>query len=112
AIQLFVYFLCIKKKYFFVVRTGVAASFAGVANKADAFLGNIPVALSLHATKCFATGEGGAVVSHNTDLVARASQTLNFGSSGSRDSRTPSTNGKMSEYHAAVGLAELDGWEG
>jgi dTDP-4-amino-4,6-dideoxygalactose transaminase len=28
-----------------------------------------------------------------------------------RDSRLPSTNGKMSEYHAAVGLAELDGWE-
>jgi dTDP-4-amino-4,6-dideoxygalactose transaminase len=87
------------------------ASIAGVANKADAFLGNIPVALSLHATKCFATGEGGAVVSCATDLVVRAAQALNFGLSGSRDSRTASTNGKMSEYHAAVGLAELDGWE-
>ena len=79
------------------------ASFAGVANKADAFLGNIPVGLSLHATKCFATGEGGAVVSCDTDLVVRASQALNFGFLGSRDSRTASTNGKMSEYHAAVG---------
>jgi dTDP-4-amino-4,6-dideoxygalactose transaminase/SAM-dependent methyltransferase len=88
-----------------------AASFAGVANAADAFLGNIPVALSLHATKCFATGEGGAVVSCDTDLVVAAAQALNFGFAGSRDSRTASTNGKMSEYHAAVGLAELDGWD-
>ena len=89
-----------------------AASFAGVADNADVFLGNIPVALSFHATKCFATGEGGAVVSRDTDLMASAAQALNFGFSGSRDSRTASTNGKMSEYHAAVGLAELDGWEG
>ncbi len=89
-----------------------AASFAGVANKADEFLGNILVALSFQATKCFATGEGGAVVSRATGLVVRAAQALNFGFSGSRDSRTASTNGKMSEYHAAVGLAELDGWKG
>ena len=88
-----------------------AASFAGVANNADVFLGNILVALSLHATKCFATGEGGAVVARDTDLVVGAAQALNFGLSGSRDSRTASTNGKMSEYHAAVGLAELDGWD-
>jgi dTDP-4-amino-4,6-dideoxygalactose transaminase len=28
-----------------------------------------------------------------------------------RDSRSASINGKMSEYSAAVGLAELDGWD-
>ena len=101
----------------FVEKAGIpvvidgAASFAGVAENADAFLGAIPVALSFHATKCFATGEGGAVVSTDADFVARATQALNFGFYGSRDSRTASTNGKMSEYHAAVGLAELDGWE-
>jgi len=88
-----------------------AASFAGVADDAHAFLGPIPVALSFHATKCFGTGEGGAVVSNDTDLALRAAQALNFGFSGSRDSRTASTNGKMSEYHAAVGLAELDVWK-
>ena len=87
-----------------------AASFAGLADNPGAFLGDILVALSFHATKCFATGEGGAVASCDTDLATRASQALNFGFSGSRDSRTPSTNGKMSEYHAAVGLAELDAW--
>jgi dTDP-4-amino-4,6-dideoxygalactose transaminase len=88
-----------------------AASFAGVADDAHALLGSIPVALSFHATKCFAAGEGGAVVCNDTNLAFRAAQALNFGFSGSRDSRTPSTNGKMSEYHAAVGLAELDLWK-
>ena len=37
-------------------------------------------------------------------------QALNFGFHFSRDSCAPSTNGKMSEYHAAVGLADLAGW--
>jgi dTDP-4-amino-4,6-dideoxygalactose transaminase len=35
---------------------------------------------------------------------------LNFGFGGTRDSVVASINGKMSEYHAAIGLAELDGW--
>jgi dTDP-4-amino-4,6-dideoxygalactose transaminase len=30
---------------------------------------------------------------------------------GERSCRAPGFNGKMSEYHSAVGLAELDGWE-
>jgi len=38
-----------------------AASFAGLADRPDRFLGEIPVAISFHATKVFATGEGGAV---------------------------------------------------
>jgi dTDP-4-amino-4,6-dideoxygalactose transaminase len=88
-----------------------AASIAGLVDNARAYVGSIPVALSFHATKCFGAGEGGAVVSSDTDLTLRAAQALNFGFSGSRDSRTASTNGKMSEYHAAVGLAELDTWK-
>jgi dTDP-4-amino-4,6-dideoxygalactose transaminase len=97
-------------------RTGIpvvidgAASFEGVADAPDQFLGDIPVALSFHATKSFATGEGGGVVSTDCDLAERAMQALNFGFHGDRNSRVSSTNGKMSEYHAAVGLAELDGW--
>ncbi|EJU14200.1 DegT/DnrJ/EryC1/StrS family aminotransferase, partial [Sphingomonas sp. LH128] len=41
---------------------------------------------------------------------AKASQATNFGFMGSRNSQSASLNGKMSEYHAAVALAELDGW--
>jgi dTDP-4-amino-4,6-dideoxygalactose transaminase len=66
--------------------------------------------VSFHATKAFATGEGGCVVSTDIAVVERIGQVLNFGFSGSRDSATPSLNGKLSEYHAAVGLAELEEW--
>lgn len=43
-------------------------------------------------------------------LAHRAEQALNFGVEIDRDCAMPSTNGKVSEYHAAVGLAELDAW--
>lgn len=100
----------------FQERTGIpvvidgAASFEGVSDAPERFLGEIPVALSFHATKSFATGEGGGVATRDTGLARRVVQALNFGFYGSRDSRSSGINGKMSEYHAAVGLAELDGW--
>ena len=77
-----------------------------------ACIGSIPVALSFHATKAFATGEGGAVVCASEALWKAAMQALNFGYDVDRLSKRPAINGKISEYHAAVGLAELDGWEG
>ena len=87
-----------------------AASFVALAERPEEFLGMIPTAISFHATKAFATGEGGAVATTDVPLAERSAQALNFGISGIRDCRIASTNGKMSEYHAAVGLAELDGW--
>ena len=50
------------------------------------------------------------MISTDLALCERAGLALNFGLGGTRDSATASINGKMSEYHAAVGLAELDGW--
>lgn len=70
----------------------------------------IPIALSFHATKSFSTGEGGAVMTADPVLRERTFQCLNFGFSGSRDSEALAINGKMSEFAAAVGLADLDGW--
>ena len=87
-----------------------AASFEGISDDPGQYLGITPVALSFHATKSFATAEGGAVISTDLALCERAGLALNFGLGGTRDSATASINGKMSEYHAAVGLAELDGW--
>jgi dTDP-4-amino-4,6-dideoxygalactose transaminase len=87
-----------------------AASFDRVAAHPERFVGDVPVAISFHATKSFGIGEGGCVVSTDPDLISRAGAALNFGFSGTRDSTLASTNGKLSEYHAAVGLAELDGW--
>jgi dTDP-4-amino-4,6-dideoxygalactose transaminase len=88
-----------------------AACFEAVSAAPEQYFGTIPVALSFHATKSFATAEGGAVVATDPRLVHNAMQALNFGFSGDRNSRVASINGKLSEYHAAIGLAELDGWE-
>ena len=45
-----------------------------------------------------------------SDAAIDALRALNFGFYEGRDAMAASTNGKMSEYHAAIGLAELDGW--
>ena len=100
----------------FRAATGVAVVVDGAASldrivpAPRSYAGEIPVALSFHATKSFATGEGGAVVTTDVDVARRVTRALNFGFHDGRDSWGPSLNGKMSEYHAAVGLAELDGW--
>ncbi|MGA8535053.1 MAG: DegT/DnrJ/EryC1/StrS family aminotransferase [Candidatus Tumulicola sp.] len=87
-----------------------AASFDSLANASPHCLSEIPIALSFHATKSFSTGEGGGVITTDRGLSKRIVRALNFGFFDSRDCKGPSVNGKMSEYHAAVGLAELDGW--
>jgi dTDP-4-amino-4,6-dideoxygalactose transaminase len=87
-----------------------AAAFEALAHDPGATIGAIPVALSLHATKAFATGEGGAVICTDPELLQRSLEALNFGFRVGRSCGTMGTNGKMSEYHAAVGLAELDSW--
>ena len=87
-----------------------AASFDTVSRSPAHFLQEIAVVLSFHATKSFGTGEGGCVMSTDFALVERVAQALNFGFHMTRDSASASLNGKMSEYHAAVGLTELDGW--
>lgn len=94
-----------------VVIDGAACVEAMIRHRSDSFaVGRVPVALSFHATKSLATGEGGGVVSSDTDTIRRTLQALNFGFYESRSCTMASTNGKLSEYHAAVGLAELDEW--
>ncbi len=88
-----------------------AACFEAASAAPSALLGEIPVAMSFHATKSFGTGEGGCVVTSDRDLAKDVVRALNFGFFGTRECRAASINGKMSEYHAAVGLAELDGWD-
>jgi dTDP-4-amino-4,6-dideoxygalactose transaminase len=101
----------------FQERTGVpvvvdaAAAFDTLPRDRARYLGTPPVALSFHATKAFSTGEGGGVLSVDTGLIERVTQALNFGFAGSRDSSVAATNGRLSEFHAAVGLADLDRWD-
>ena len=65
--------------------------------------------LSFHATKLFHTAEGGAVVFRSRDDYERAARMINFGIDVNDGSIVdPGINAKLSELHAAMGLAVLD----
>ena len=66
--------------------------------------------ISLHATKGFGIGEGGLVLSTSESVIHRVRQVCNFGIWGSPEGQILGYNGKVSEYHGAVGLATLDVW--
>jgi dTDP-4-amino-4,6-dideoxygalactose transaminase len=87
-----------------------AASFELVSAMPSSLLGDIPVAISFHATKSFSTGEGGCAASSDSALIEQIGRVLNFGFADTRETTITGTNGKLSEYHAAIGLASLDGW--
>ena len=69
-----------------------------------------PACVSLHATKVLGVGEGGLLATTDPVLAERFQRLTSFGFKGSRDSPFPSSNAKLSEYAAAVGLAALDEW--
>lgn len=87
-----------------------AAAFDTVATIREARPGRSPIMISLHATKSFGTGEGSVILSTDEMLVHRLRQICNFGVWGSPEGQILGYNGKLSEYHAAVGLAMLDEW--
>lgn len=62
---------------------------------------------SFHATKVFNTVEGGAVSFHDEKLVEKLDDWKNFGQHTSEDVIYAAGNGKMSEFHAAMGLCNL-----
>ncbi|MAE51804.1 MAG: aminotransferase [Micavibrio sp.] len=68
--------------------------------------GDISV-LSFHATKVFNTFEGGAIVCKDPALKTRIEQFKNFGIVDDEHIGQTGLNGKMSEAHAAMGLAQL-----
>jgi dTDP-4-amino-4,6-dideoxygalactose transaminase len=63
---------------------------------------------SMHATKPFAVGEGGAIFAHRRHDSALHSA-LNFALNSYTEPGGPSWgfNGKMSEFHAAIGIVQL-----
>ncbi len=65
--------------------------------------------LSFHATKIFHSVEGGAIVFKNTSDYERAVLLSSFGVDAATSKiNTLGINAKMSEFHAAMGLAVLD----
>ncbi len=72
---------------------------------------------SMHATKPLSAGEGGFVATRSPVFAEAITQLSNFGINLTRPNVAPigvsttiGINAKLSEYHAAVGLASLDVW--
>jgi dTDP-4-amino-4,6-dideoxygalactose transaminase len=66
---------------------------------------------SFHATKMFHTIEGGAIATNNDDLAFRISYLRNFGHNGPLSFHGIGINGKNSEFHAAMGLCNLENFD-
>jgi len=64
--------------------------------------------VSFHATKLFHSVEGGAIVFSNQDDYDVAKKMINFGINENNDIELLGMNAKMSELHAAMGLAVFD----
>lgn len=62
---------------------------------------------SLHATKLYHSGEGGLVVTKDPTLLKKLAFSRNFGFHGPEAFAELGINGKNSEFHAAMGLANL-----
>jgi len=72
----------------------------------------IDVVYSFHATKSFGAAEGGAMLSPSPERIKTVRRLANFGIDTSTGLLAEhGTNGKMSEYHCAIGLASFDAWE-
>lgn len=67
--------------------------------------------LSFHATKVFSTIEGGAIVSHSSEMKRKIDRLKNFGIVNEFAAETAGINGKMNEVQAAFGLAQLPALE-
>jgi dTDP-4-amino-4,6-dideoxygalactose transaminase len=97
-------------------RTGIpviidgAAAFDSLRAAGPGPIGRSPIVVSLHATKVFGIGEGGAVICGDAEWLERLRRLSNFGFYGSRVSLLPGINAKISEYAAAIGLAGFDVW--
>ncbi len=63
---------------------------------------------SLHATKLYHSIEGGLLITKDPDLLKKLAFIRNFGFNGPDNFIELGINGKNSEFHAAMGLVNLD----
>ncbi len=67
----------------------------------------VTLVYSLHATKPLGVGEGGLIATPDATLAERAQRLANYGFAAHHIDEA-GTNAKLSEYAAAVGLAQID----
>lgn len=63
---------------------------------------------SLHATKLYHSIEGGLIITNDSELLKKLAYMRNFGFDGPDAFAELGLNGKNSEFHAAMGLVNLD----
>ena len=98
----------IAKKYNLkVIYDGAHAFGVKVGDKSIFEYGDISTC-SLHATKLFHSIEGGLIITKNGDLLKRLASKRNFGIAGFDSFSELGLNGKNSEFHAAMGLVNLN----
>lgn len=66
---------------------------------------------SLHATKPFAVGEGGLIVSRNQGFIETVKSFENFGFNHEKKIGVVGINAKMQEFNAAIGIRQLEGFD-
>lgn len=97
----------IAKKYQLKVIYDAAHAFGVEVNGKSVFeYGDISTC-SLHATKLYHSVEGGLVITKDAALLKKLAYMRNFGFDGPESFAELGINGKNSEYHAAMGLANL-----
>lgn len=97
----------IAKKHNLKVIYDGAHSFGVMINEKSIFeYGDISIC-SLHATKLYHSGEGGLIITTCPGLLKKLAYMRNFGFAGPEAFAELGINGKNSELHAAMGLANL-----
>ena len=96
-----------KKHHLKVIYDG-AHSFGVKLNGRSVFeYGDISIC-SLHATKLYHSIEGGLIITKDPDLLRKLAFMRNFGFNGPEAFEELGINGKNSEFHAAMGLSNLE----
>ncbi|WP_352418505.1 DegT/DnrJ/EryC1/StrS family aminotransferase [Proteiniborus sp.] len=95
-----------KKHNLKVIYDAAHSLFVDYEDKSILDYGDISV-VSFHAVKFFNTVEGGACITQSKELAERIRQIRNFGFNENGQVTDIGINAKMSELHAAMGLASL-----
>jgi dTDP-4-amino-4,6-dideoxygalactose transaminase len=70
-----------------------------------------PVVFSMHATKPFATAEGGLIYCADAAIIAELRAMANFGFAQPRVASLPGLNAKLGEINALLALSKLRGFD-
>lgn len=96
-----------KKHNLKVIYDGAHAFGVGVRNRSIFEYGDLATC-SLHATKLYHSIEGGLIVTKDASLLKKMAYIRNFGFDGPEAFAELGINGKNSEFHAAMGLVNLN----